>query len=62
MMASILRSIRQFTAAAAPATRAMPAVAANRVCKGTMPGVASSMPITAQNTISDTTRGLVRRT
>jgi len=46
-------------AAAAPATSAMPVVAANRICSGTMPGVASSMPITAVNTISDTTRGLV---
>jgi hypothetical protein len=39
----------------------MPSVAASRVGKGTPSGVASSMPITAQNTISDTTRGLVRR-
>ena len=27
---------------------------------GTMPGVDRNMPITAQNTMSDTTRGLVR--
>ena len=28
--------------------------------KGTIPGVARNMPITAQNTINATTRGLVR--
>jgi hypothetical protein len=61
MMASMRRSIRQFTAAAEPATSAMPRVAANRVGRGTPSGVASSMPITAQNTISETTRGLARR-
>src|SRR6185503_7040985 len=35
---------------------------ANRSCRGTMPGDASSMPITAVKTISDTTRGLVSAT
>ena len=59
MRASIFCSTRQLTAAAAPATSAMPTVAASRICSGTMPGVASSMPITAVKTISDTTRGLV---
>ena len=57
--ASIFCSTKQFTAAAAPATSAMPSVAANRMVTGTMPGVARNMPITAVNTISDTTRGLV---
>jgi hypothetical protein len=57
--ASIFCSIRQFAAAAAPATRAMPAVPASNMRHGTIPGTARNMPITAQNTISDTTRGLV---
>ena len=35
-------------------------VAAIRSFGGTMPGAARYIPITAQNTISDTTRGLVR--
>src|SRR5712691_355993 len=60
MTASIFCSTRQFTAAAAPATSQMPVVAASRSFGGTMPGVARNMPITAQNTMSDTTRGLVR--
>ena len=34
-------------------------MAANSVPGGTMPGVARNMPITAVNTMSDTTRGLV---
>jgi hypothetical protein len=57
--ASTLRSTRQLIAAAAPATSAMPSVAASSVCEATMPGVARNMPITAVNTMSDTTRGLV---
>src|SRR6266705_1358070 len=60
MTASILCSTRQFTAAAAPATSQMPMVAARRSFGGTMPGTARNMPMTAQNTINDTTRGLVR--
>src|SRR6267378_718367 len=60
MTASILCSTRQFTAAAAPATSQMPMVAASRSFGGTMPGMDRNMPITAQNTIKDTTRGLVR--
>jgi len=46
-------------AAAAPATSAMPSVPASRMRGGTMSDVARNMPITAVNTISDTTRGLV---
>ena len=60
MTASIFCSTRQFTAAAAPATSQMPMVAASRSFGGTMPGTARNMPMTAQNTINDTTRGLVR--
>jgi len=60
IMASIFCSMRQFTAAAAPATRAMPTVAANRTRGGTIPGAARNMPITAQNTMRETTLGLVR--
>jgi hypothetical protein len=37
-------------------------VAANSVPGGTIPGVARNMPITAVNTTSDTTRGLVSAT
>jgi hypothetical protein len=59
--ASSFCSTRQFTAAAAPATSAMPAVAASRRPGGTQlpAGTARNIPITAQKTISDTTRGLV---
>ena len=59
MSASSFCSIKQLIAAAAPATSAMPMVAASNILKGTMPGVARNMPITAVKTISDTTRGLV---
>jgi hypothetical protein len=37
----------------------MPAVAASAIPRSGKPGVAISMPMTAQNTISWTTRGLV---
>jgi hypothetical protein len=58
--ASIFCSTRQFTAAAAPATSAMPTVAANTTPIGGRPeGCARNMPMTAQKTISDTTLGLV---
>ena len=57
--ASIFCSTRQLNAAAAPATSAMPTVAKNTMRGGGSPGVARNMPITAQKTISDTTRGLV---
>jgi hypothetical protein len=60
MTASMVRSTRQLIAAAAPATSAMPTVAANTIPAGGNPGVARNMPITAQNTISDTTRGFAR--
>src|SRR5687767_3544732 len=61
MAASIRCSTRQLNAAAAPATSAMPAVAAASNSSGGSCGAASSMPITAVNTMSDTTLGLVRR-
>ena len=48
-------------AAAAPATSAMPTVATNTMPAGGNPGTARNMPITAQKTMSDTTRGLVER-
>ena len=57
--ASIRCSTRQLIAAAAPATSAMPSVAANTTSAGGRPGVARNMPMTATKTISDTTRGLV---
>ena len=37
----------------------MPRVAANTIAGGGRPGVARNMPITATNTMSETTRGLV---
>jgi hypothetical protein len=46
-------------AAAALATSQMPMVAGTATCRSGQPGSASSMPMTAQNTISCTTRGLV---
>src|SRR5579859_7090947 len=61
MTASIFCSTRQLNAAAAPATSAMPMVAARTSPAGGSVGEASSMPITAVKTMSDTTRGLVRR-
>ena len=57
MIASIFCSTRQFTAAAAPATRAIPSVPAMSACSGTAPGTARNIPITAVKTMSDTTRG-----
>jgi len=61
MRASISLSIRQLTANAAPASNQMPAVAGNTTCQaGKPPSVARNMPITAQNTASWVTRGLVR--
>ena len=62
ILASMLFSTRQLKAAAAPATSQMPtqAIAASRSSArvGT-PGTASTIPISAQNTMSCTTRGLV---
>ena len=52
-------STMQLNAAAAAATSQMPTVAASAVRHSGRPGDASSMPITAQNTISCTTRGFV---
>ena len=46
-------------AAAAPATNAIPIVPASKGVSAGRPGTANNMPMTAQNTISDTTRGLV---
>src|ERR1700740_1718323 len=57
--ASIFCSTRQLKAAAAPATSAMPAVAHARRPGGGSVGAAGSIPITAVNTMSETTRGLV---
>ena len=54
---SMFCSTRQFTAAAAPATSAMPIVPNTTAPAGGMPGTARNMPMTAVNTISDTTRG-----
>ena len=59
MTASIFCSTKQLIAAAAPATKPIPNVAAISTTGGTMPGVARNMPMTAVNKISDTTRGLV---
>src|SRR5688572_13976657 len=52
-------STRQLIAAAAPATRAMPSVAANTRPGGGTPGVARNIPMIATKTISETTRGFV---
>ncbi len=63
MRASIWRSTRQLKAAAAPATSQMPRQASAMCSHWSalgQPGTASTMPISAQNTISCTTRGLVR--
>jgi len=59
MRASICCSIRQFTANAAAASSQMPMVAATTLPISGKPGVARNMPITAQNTASCVTRGLV---
>ena len=59
MRASIRCSTRQLNAAAAAATSQMPAAAGSDQAPVGHAGVASSMPITAQKTISCTTRGLV---
>jgi hypothetical protein len=57
--ASIFCSTRQLIAAAAPATSAIPTVANRTTENGGNPGVARNIPITAVNTTSETTRGLV---
>ena len=62
MRASMPCSIRQLKAAAAPATNQMPMQAATARTPSSAvgtPGTASSMPMTAQKTMSCTTRGLV---
>ena len=63
MRESICCSTRQLKAAAAPATSQIPMQAARAfkasAAVGT-PGTARAMPMTAQNTINCTTRGLVR--
>src|SRR2546421_7451017 len=59
ILASIFCSTRQLITAAAAATRAMPSVPNSIGFNGGKPGTARNMPITAVNTISDTTRGLV---
>ncbi|MOA02675.1 hypothetical protein D3C78_1221390 [compost metagenome] len=62
ILASMPVSTRQLKAAAAPATSQMPAQATairpNSATEG-QAGTASTMPISAQKTISCTTRGLV---
>jgi hypothetical protein len=60
MMASILCSIKQLNAAAAPDAKAIPSVVAMSNGKGTIPGVARNIPIMAVNTISEVTLGLHR--
>ena len=59
MRRSMCCSTMQLKAAAAPATSQMPTVAAPSSAMLGSPGSASSMPMSAQNTISCTTRGLV---
>ena len=61
ILASMRCSTRQLKAAAAAATSQMPAQATSQPqsSRSGRPGTASTMPITAQNTISCTTRGLV---
>ena len=59
IFASMCCSTRQLKAAAAEATSQMPMVAASAVRQSGRPGTASNMPMTAQNTMSCTTRGLV---
>ena len=58
ILASMLCSIKQLNAAAAPDANAIPKVAAIRISSGTILGVARNMPIIAVNTISAVTRGL----
>jgi hypothetical protein len=59
ILASMPCSTKQLKAAAAPATNQMPTVAARATRQSGKPGDASNMPMTAQNTINCTTRGLV---
>ena len=64
ILASIFCSTRQLTAAAEPATSAIPSVANSAANQNTgdirrSAGTARNIPITAVKTISDTTRGLV---
>ena len=56
--ASIFCSIRQLKAAAAPDTKLIPIIEANKISTGTIPGVAKNIPITAVNTIKAVTLGL----
>ena len=63
ILASICCSTTQLKAAAAPATSQMPRQASTArptSCQSGRPGTASTMPISAQKTMSCTTRGLVR--
>lgn len=60
IFASIFCSTRQLIANAAPASSQMPTVPPISTVHGTMPGVDRNMPMTAQNTASCVTRGLVR--
>ena len=58
IIASILCSIRQLKAAAAPDANAMPSVVASNNDQGTMPGVARNIAMMAVNTMSEVTLGL----
>src|SRR5574343_998113 len=60
ILASMVRSTRQFSAAAAKETSAMPSDATRKRSSGGKPGVARNMPIIAVNTIRLLTRGLHR--
>src|SRR5574343_862194 len=60
ILASMVRSTRQFSAAAAKETSAMPSDATRKRSSGGKPGVARNMPIMAVNTIRLLTRGLHR--
>src|SRR4029453_5772334 len=62
MMASSFCSMTQLSAAADVATRAMPIAPNSRGPAGGKPGGGRNMPMTAVKTISETTRGLPRRT
>ena len=60
--ASIPRSIRQLRTKPDAASKPMPALPAASNVHGTIPSVARNMPMTAQNTASNVTRGLVNET
>ena len=59
MRASMAASAMWLTAAAEPATRAMPSSPNSTAGSGGSPGVARNIPTKAQSSISSTTRGFV---